>query len=591
MTDCVAVGNVDRMSGEPQTLVESWNGAAWSVTPSPSPGIASLLNSVSCTNADDCTAVGSYYTSSSQQTLVESWNGSSWTVVSSPNEQSASGLSSVSCTTPTSCVAVGFYAYNAYLYDQSQTLVESWDGVGWSIVPSPSPGNANFLDSASCVGPTFCVAVGYEENTSGIGSSLVESWHGGTWSVVPSPNVGTYQNALNGVSCTSPTSCVTVGTSGNASSPSRPLVESWDGNAWSVIPGPVPANGGGALDGASCVDPSTCEAVGLALSPSGLNQTLVESWNAGTWSGVPSPTPGNLGGTLAGVSCVTANHCVAVGSSPNSSNKSLTLVESWDGSTWSVIPSPNVSILVPPTVGMAALPSGDGYWLVDSSGNVTTHGAATNDGSMGGQALNAPIAHIVPTPDGKGYWLVASDGGIFSFGDAQFYGSMGDRRLNAPVVNMAPTPDGKGYWLVASDGGIFSFGDAQFYGSMGGQHLNRPVLGIAATPDGKGYWLVASDGGIFSFGGAQFYGSMGDRRLNAPVVGMAATPDGRGYWLVASDGGIFTLGDAQFYGSMGGQHLNAPVSGMSSDTVTGGYWLVASDGGIFSFGAPFYGAG
>ena len=82
--------------------------------------------------------------------------------------------------------------------------------------------------------------------------------------------------------------------------------------------------------------------------------------------------------------------------------------------------------------------------------------------------LNQPIVGMAATPTGNGYWLVASDGGIFTFGDARFYGSTGGIRLNRPIVGMAATPTGNGYWLVASDGGIFTFGDARFYGSTGG---------------------------------------------------------------------------------------------------------------------------
>ena len=153
------------------------------------------------------------------------------------------------------------------------------------------------------------------------------------------------------------------------------------------------------------------------------------------------------------------------------------------------------------------------------------------------------------TPGGHGYWIAASDGGVFTFGNASFFGSLGGQALNAPIVAVASTPDGRGYWLIASDGGVFTFGDATFYGSTGGMHLNAPIVAMAATPDGRGYWLVASDGGVFTFGDATFYGSTGGMHLNAPIVSAAATPDGHGYWLVASDGGVFTFGDATFYGS------------------------------------------
>ena len=94
---------------------------------------------------------------------------------------------------------------------------------------------------------------------------------------------------------------------------------------------------------------------------------------------------------------------------------------------------------------------------------------------------------LAATPTGAGYWRVAADGGIFTAGDATFYGSTGNLRLNRPIVGMTPTPTGRGYWLVASDGGIFAFGDARFYGSTGNLRLNRPVVGMTATGTGKGW--------------------------------------------------------------------------------------------------------
>jgi hypothetical protein len=245
--------------------------------------------------------------------------------------------------------------------------------------------------------------------------------------------------------------------------------------------------------------------------------------------------------------------------------------------------------LTPPVTGMAATPTGAGYWLVNSLGGVSPHGDAGNFGSMAGIRLNAPISHIVSTPDGKGYWLVASDGGTFAFGDAGFFGSMGGRALNKPVVNMAPTPDGAGYWLVASDGGIFAFGDATFLGSMGGKPLNKPVVGMAPDDATGGYWLVASDGGIFAFH-APFLGSTGALHLRQPVIGMAVTFDDGGYWLNASDGGVFSFGDAQFLGSTGGSQLSAPIVDLAADSATGGYWQVDSKGTVYAYQAQFFGS-
>ena len=129
----------------------------------------------------------------------------------------------------------------------------------------------------------------------------------------------------------------------------------------------------------------------------------------------------------------------------------------------------------------------------------------------GGQPLNQPIVGMAATPTGKGYWLVAADGGVFTFGDARFFGSTG-RPAAEPSRSSAwpPRRSGNGYWLVAADGGVFTFGDARFYGSTG--RPSRSTSRSSAWPprrSGKGYWLVAADGGVFTFGDAGFFGSRG----------------------------------------------------------------------------------
>jgi hypothetical protein len=67
-------------------------------------------------------------------------------------------------------------------------------------------------------------------------------------------------------------------------------------------------------------------------------------------------------------------------------------------------------------------------------------------------------------PTGTGYWLVGSDGGVFAFGDAPFQGSAGSLALQAPIAGMAADQSTDGYWLVGADGGVFAF-DAPFDGT------------------------------------------------------------------------------------------------------------------------------
>ena len=237
-----------------------------------------------------------------------------------------------------------------------------------------------------------------------------------------------------------------------------------------------------------------------------------------------------------------------------------------------------------------------GYRIVSvcgASGERTVVAAAGPTGVGGTLEPVSPhrLIGMAATPTGGGYWVAAADGGVFTLGDARFHGSLGGLRLRSPIVGMAATPSAGGYWFAAGDGGVFAFGDARFHDSLGGLRLRSPIVGMAATPSGAGYWLVAGDGGVFTFGDARFHGSLGATVSASPIVGIAATPSGAGYWLVAGDGGLFAFGDAPFHGSLGATALRSPIVGMAASRSGGGYWVAAADGGIFAFGdAPFHGA-
>src|SRR3954452_22478580 len=82
--DVWAVGYYSNTAGIPQTLVERWNGTAWSVVPSPNPGAGSnYLQSVAATGLNDAWAVGYYNTGTAYQTLILHWDGSAWTQTAS----------------------------------------------------------------------------------------------------------------------------------------------------------------------------------------------------------------------------------------------------------------------------------------------------------------------------------------------------------------------------------------------------------------------------------------------------------------------------------------------------------------------------
>jgi hypothetical protein len=265
-----------------------------------------------------------------------------WSVVPSPNPGSGYNiLNGVSCVSPAVCTAVGYDRAGTPFH----TVVESWNGAKWSVVRSPSPAGSVFMDltGVSCVSAAACIAVGYYETSTGTEKSLIESWNGTSWSVAPSPHPASSVDNLNGVSCVSVNACTAVGYHYLLGSGIiETLVESWNGTRWTVAPSPNPASAANVLDGVSCVSAVVCTAVGFDYETPNAQRTLVESWNGTAWSAVPSPNRPSSN-ALDGVSCASATACTAVGSHGDR-RSTRSLIESWDGVTWSLVTSPNPGI-------------------------------------------------------------------------------------------------------------------------------------------------------------------------------------------------------------------------------------------------------
>ena len=314
---CQAVGySYDATTGVARALTESRTAAGWSLVPGANAGSgANQLLGISCISDRSCTGVGFYDAGGTNNTLIESWNGRSWSVVPSPNRESANNiLSTVSCASRQWCTAVG------YSYDTNnpvfRVLVESWDGTNWSIAAAPNQGEeANILSGVSCLSRVWCTAVGYY-NALGVVRTLVESWNGTTWSVVPSPNNGTFDNSLVSVSCVSSRSCQAVGEYGTPNfTTDQTLIEAWNGASWSIVPSPNTGNDIDFFDGVSCRGAGSCTAVGTFFEDQlSAYRTLVESWDGQGWSIVPSPNNDSALNSLVGVSCITGRpRCTAVG--------------------------------------------------------------------------------------------------------------------------------------------------------------------------------------------------------------------------------------------------------------------------------------
>src|SRR5262245_56167665 len=106
----------------------------------------------------------------------------------------------------------------------------------------------------------------------------------------------------------------------------------WNGTTWSTVPVDWPT-GLSILEGIGCTSATNCIAVGR--NPSGTSQhTLTEQWNGTSWSIVSSPdSPGWSSNELRSVACSISADCWAVGDSG--------LAEHFDGVAWTVAAIPD----------------------------------------------------------------------------------------------------------------------------------------------------------------------------------------------------------------------------------------------------------
>jgi hypothetical protein len=314
-TACMAVGSssggfciFNSCNTFTEPMMEHWDGSSWTTQIEPIPSGGGILFSVSCTSDTACTAVGF----SNLGTLAERWDGTTWTTQTTPS--GGDSLNAVSCTSATACMAVGS--------SSGATLAERWDGTAWTTESSPTSSGSS-LSGVSCTSAMACIAVG-----SSNGATLAEHWDGSIWTIQTTRNPkGATSTSLEAVSCTSDTACIAVGSSNGGT-----LAEAWDGSTWTIQP--TPSNGN--LNSVSCTSAAACIAVG-----SNNNATLAERWDGSSWTILTTPNPsGATSSTLKGVSCTSATACTAVGYYININND-VTLAEVWDGSTWTIQPTPS----------------------------------------------------------------------------------------------------------------------------------------------------------------------------------------------------------------------------------------------------------
>ena len=217
-----------------QAFVVDETGGTWG-TAEEAPGTAALngggyatVNSVSCTSPGNCSAGGSYTTSTpvTQAFIADEANGTWGKARAVPgsvalNKRGLAQVNSVSCTSAGNCSAGGFYLDASF---NTQAFVVSESGGTWGTA-TEIPGSAA-LDkgspgamavAVSCGAPGDCSVTGSYTDGSGLQQAFVADQSSGTWGSaeeVPGTAAlnGGGQAVAQSVSCASNGLCNAVGT-------------------------------------------------------------------------------------------------------------------------------------------------------------------------------------------------------------------------------------------------------------------------------------------------------------------------------------------------------------------------------------------
>jgi hypothetical protein len=327
------------------------------------------LATVSASSGNDIWAVG--------QSGVH-FDGTKWTAFAMPHIAGdlTSGLTGVADLAPNNVWAVG--NINISQANPNQ-IIEHFDGTKWSVSPGPvfKPTDQPALDGVSAISPTDMWATGSILTLIG-GSQfafpLFEHFDGTSWTAtIDESNLDCFMFGISALATND------VWAVGDVGAVSGTFVEHFDGTSWSVVPSSSPGNGQNVLLGVTAIAPNDVWAVGFfvaAVNQDRPQKTLIEHWDGTSWKVVPSPNVGGNNSTtvsneLRGVTAVSANDVWAFGDTDAFGPEKITnLVLHWDGTSWKIVPvpspNPRHTLIDDVIAGGTTIPQGN-LWLVGTA--------------------------------------------------------------------------------------------------------------------------------------------------------------------------------------------------------------------------------
>jgi hypothetical protein len=318
-------------------------------------------------------ALGNHVTRPAGPCPVGLWSTQSRPVTKTPDE----GFNAVAALASNDVWAVGQsgYAREAYGPGQylDQTYVLHWNGQHWRSVPTPNTDRRyrSILGTTARVtgGSLSDVAAIAPDDVWAVGTALgplTMHWDGHSWTLIPTPPMARARyGEFASVAAASSHDVWAVG-----SVDGRALIEHWDGANWTGVPNPGQELTSSHLQGVTVRGADDVWAVGSFSAKPNADYTLIEHWDGTAWSIVPSPSVERRGNFLSSVVATSAGEAWAAGYSVEwkgrQTGPAIPLVLHWDGIQWvySALPSPAGSQDAFPA-DMAAT-SGRDVWMVGS---------------------------------------------------------------------------------------------------------------------------------------------------------------------------------------------------------------------------------
>jgi hypothetical protein len=321
--------------------------ASWQIVASPNPTGNDGFSTLTAISAANLWAVGSATSlSSTSTTLIAHYNGTSWRVVSSPNPAGGryDDLTGVSGTSASDIWSVGMEFVNS---SHSSPIIEHYNGSAWSLVTSAQPAQVGDLEAVAALTPANVWAVGNGHTATGVNAPMVQHYNGTAWAEVPTPV--TTAGILTAVTAVSAGNVWAVGSQPVTTGIGRSgLAMHYNGTRWtaSALPAPnVPVNGEWELSSVSADAANDIWASGFVSNADGLvEHAIVEHFNGTSWSLTQAPDlgPNYPINTFNAVLAISPGNVWAIGQSAtgNTTQPFATLVEHFDGTSWTVQPAP-----------------------------------------------------------------------------------------------------------------------------------------------------------------------------------------------------------------------------------------------------------